>query len=253
MKALIIHLPHREHSLAHAEKMKEQLGLYGFDVTMFEGTRGEETSKIFQRENRELYPFSIKSRDLNRDEIQEILKEDLPIDFWEKYNIKVTEKFRWTEDEARKLHGSGTRGCFHSHYRAWKACVDLQEPVAIFEDDVLFFRGYVPVEFNDVLILSLGKKSFYQEPYKSFLENPTGEAKALPWRNFSMPGASGYILKPHAASSLVKFYRQYYMQADNAINKNIVDIQIHTHLMGRNTLPEEGNISDRKILDKDRS
>lgn len=68
-----------------------------------------------------------------------------------------------------------------------------------------------------------------------------------------MPGASGYILKPNAASNLVKFYRHYYMQADNAINKNIVDIQIHTYLMGRNTLPEEGNISDRKILDKDNS
>lgn len=253
MKAFIIHLPFREHSFNHAVKMKNQLDLYGFQTTLFEGTSGEDTPQIFEKEERVLYPYSIKSRDLDRSEIQQLLKADLPIDFWDRFNIKMTEKFKWTEQEIKKLSGLGTRGCFHSHFRLWKKCSDLQEPIAIFEDDVLFFRNYQPVEFNDVLILSLGKKSFNQEPYKTYLENPAGEPKALPWKNFSMPGASGYILKPHAASNLVKFYRRFYMQADNAINKNVVDIQIHTHLMGRNTLPEEGNISDRKLFDKDSS
>jgi hypothetical protein len=48
---------------------------------------------------------------------------------------------------------------------------------------------------------------------------------------------------------LTKFYRPYWYPADNAINQFITPIQIHTYLMGRNTLPEEGNISMTKSKD----
>lgn len=246
MKAYIIYLPHREHSVNHAGYMLNELTQYGFDTELFKGTKGDETEKLFETEKRTLYPYSIKSRALNRKEILSLLKTDLPEDFWETYNIQIQEKFKWSENHIAKHNSNGTRGCFHSHYRLWKLCVNLNEPIAIFEDDVKFFRGYNPVEFNDLLILSLGKNSFYNEPYKTWLENPTDVPAAIEWRNFSMPGASGYILKPHAAKNLVKFYRNYFMPADNAINKNLVNIEIHNHLMGRNTLSEEGNISDRK-------
>jgi GR25 family glycosyltransferase involved in LPS biosynthesis len=246
MKAYIIYLPHREHSVQHSLYMFNTLKEYGFDTNLFEGTRGEDTEQIFEKENRSLYPFGIKSRNLNKEEIANLLKKDLPPNFWETYNISIQEKFRWPEKHVAKHNSNGTRGCFHSHYRLWRLCLDLNEPIAIFEDDVKFFRGYTPVDFDDVLILSLGKNSFYNEPYKTWLEAPYGIAKASNWPNFSMPGASGYILKPHAAKSLVKFYKNYFMPADNAINKNLVKIEIHNHLMGRNTLPEEGNISDRK-------
>jgi GR25 family glycosyltransferase involved in LPS biosynthesis len=219
---------------------------YGFDAELFEGTKGDDTEKIFEKENRKLYPYSIKSRNLDREEISELLRSELPNDFWETYNIQVQEKFKWTDDKIKKHNSNGTRGCFHSHYRLWKECVKLNESIAIFEDDVKFYRNYVPVKFDDVLIVSLGKNSIYNEPYKTWLENPTDSPNSYNWKNFSMPGASGYLITPTAASNLVKFYRNYFLPADNAINKNIVNIQIHNHIMGRNTLPEEGNISDRK-------
>jgi len=246
MKAYIIYLPHREHSVQHSQYMLTKLKEYGFDAHLFEGTKGEETEGIFQKENRTLYPYSIKSKMLDRAEILNLLKHDLPTDFWETYNISVQEKFKWPEKYIAKHNSNGTRGCFHSHYRLWRHCVHINEPIAIFEDDVKFFRGYTPVEFDDLLIVSLGKNSFYNEPYKSWLENPTEVPKANEWSGFSMPGASGYILKPHAAKSLVKFYKNYFMPADNAINKNLLRMQITNFIMGRNTLVEEGNISDRK-------
>jgi len=246
MKAFIIYLPHREHSVQHANYMLSELTNFGFEASLFEGTMGEDTENIFKRENRTLYPYSIKSRQLDRAEILNLLKSDLPGDFWETYNISVQEKFKWTEKYISKHNSNGTRGCFHSHFRLWRHCVDINEPIAIFEDDVKFFRNYSPVEFDDLLIVSLGKNSFYNEPYKTWLENPVGVPKACEWSGFSMPGASGYILKPHAAKNLVKFYRNYFMPADNAINKNLVRMQITNFVMGRNTLPEEGNISDRK-------
>jgi GR25 family glycosyltransferase involved in LPS biosynthesis len=64
-----------------------------------------------------------------------------------------------------------------------------------------------------------------------------------------MPGASGYALKPHAAKKLYKFYKPYWYPADNAINQTICKIQIHNYLMGRNTLPEEGNVSMTRAKD----
>jgi len=246
MKAYIIYLPHREHSALHASLMLRQLKDYGIDAHLFEGTKGEDTPRIFEKENRILYPYSIKSRYLNRAEIQSLLKENLPDNFWETYNIQIQEKFKWDERYINKHNSNGTRGCFYSHYRMWRHCLDINEPVMIFEDDVKFFRNYIPTEFDDLLIVSLGKNSFYNEPYKTWLEDPSGTPRAHNWTGFSMPGASGYIIKPHAAKTLLKFYKNYFMPADNAINKNLLKIEITNFLMGRNTLREEGNISDRK-------
>jgi GR25 family glycosyltransferase involved in LPS biosynthesis len=127
--------------------------------------------------------------------------------------------------------------------------VELKEPIMIFEDDVKFYRGYHPVEFDGVLILSLGKSSFMTEPQKSYLENPTGVPVARKWQNFSMPGASGYAIMPDAALALVKFYRPYWYPADNAINQFVVPVNISSYIMGRNTLPEEGNVSMTKAKD----
>jgi len=249
MKAFIIYLPSRYHSVNHAVYMKNTLESYGVVTELFQGTDGSIADAIFEREERILYPYGIKSRDLKREEIESFLKEDLPIDFWETYSIQMNEKFKWSENELGKITRPGVKGCFHSHYKLWRYCIEIGEPIMIFEDDVKFYREYIDIEFKDVLVLSLGKSSFLGEPWKTYLENPTGVPKAVDWRNYSMPGASGYAITPQAASNLVKFYRHYYLPADNAINKSLVDIQVHTYLMGRNTLPEEGNISMTKSRD----
>lgn len=249
MKAHIIYLPNRAHSVNYATQMKETLNGYGIDTELFRGTDGSVADAIFEREERVLYPYGIKSRDLKKEEIENFLKEDLPLDFWETYNIRMNEKYKWSENEIGKITRSGVKGCFHSHYRLWKLCVHTDEPIMIFEDDVKFYREYIDVDFEGVLVLSLGKSSFLGEPWKTYLENPEGVPKTVDWKNYSMPGASGYAITPKAASTLVKFYRHYYMPADNAINKSLVDIRVHTYLMGRNTLPEEGNISMTKAQD----
>jgi GR25 family glycosyltransferase involved in LPS biosynthesis len=249
MKAYIIYLPKRDHSVAYATDMKKTLEKYDLEAFLFEGTDGSIADSIFEKEKRELYPYGIKSRDLRKEEIEKFLKDDLPVDFWETYGIKMNTKYKWSENELGKITRPGVKGCFHSHYRLWKHCVKLGEPIMIFEDDVKFYRGYLEVKFDEVLVLSLGKSSFLKDPWKTYLEDPTGNADVVDWRNYSMPGASGYAIMPKAASNLVKFYRHYYLPADNAINKSITKIQVHTYLMGRNTLPEEGNISMTKFRD----
>lgn len=249
MKAFIIYLPEREHSVRHAQQMLDQLIEYEIDAELFEGTPGDQAVKMAAKAKKKLYPYSIKSRKLTERDIKELIRPELYENFKKDHRYEIIQRLPIGDDDVEKLSSPGVIGCFYSHYRLWQKCVELGEPIMIFEDDVKFYRGYEPVEFNGVLILSLGKSSYLSDPQKSYLENPTGTAIARKWQNFSMPGASGYAITPSAALGLVKFYKSYWYPADNAINQFITSLQISTHLMGRNTLAEEGNISMTKAKD----
>lgn len=249
MKAFVIYLPNRPHSVTHAAYMIDKLNNeYYIDANLFTGVNGDDAIKLATKAGKTLYPYSIKSRRLSNEEIEQMLLKKYRENFFVKHRTEVYERLP-IGDDANKMSRPGVVGCFYSHYALWEKCVELNEPIMIFEDDVKFFRGYHPVEFEGVLILSLGKSSFLKEPWKGYLEHPTGTPYAAKWGNFSMPGASGYAIKPDAARGLIKFYRPYWYPADNAINQFVCPLQIHTHLMGRNTLPEEGNISMTKSGD----
>lgn len=246
MKAFVIYLPDREHSVTHSNYMIEKLTEYGLDAKLFVGTPGNEAVERSKVQKRTLYPYSIKQQELSIDEIKElIIPEKQNEIFGGDYIFKFIKRSRISPDE-KKLSLPGVQGCFYSHYALWRKCVELDEPIMIFEDDVKFFRGWKKIEWSDVLVLSLGKQSFRSEPYQTYLENPSGNPQPMPFRQFSMPGASGYAIKPPAAKTLIKHYKKYFYPADNAINQNLVSIQIHNYIMGRNTLPEEGNVSMTK-------
>ena len=249
MKAFVIYLPGRDHSVSHSAYMVDTLNSYGLDAELFEGTTGDEAVNLAEKSNKTLYPYSIKNRMLSEEEIKEFIRPELYENFKNQHYYQIIERQLIGQGSIGKMSRPGVIGCFYSHYRLWSKCVDLNEPIMIFEDDVIFYRKYIPVLFEGVLILSLGKSSFLGEPGKTYLENPSGPPAALPWKNFSMPGASGYAITPDAAMGLIKFYKPYWYPADNAINQYTCKIYIHTYLMGRNTLPEEGNISMTKARD----
>lgn len=248
MKAFIIHLPERPHSLAHAIDMKSTLTSYGLDAELHVGVNGTDAVRRAEKDQKTVYPYSIKTRALEKTEVEQLIRPELWPEFQQQYHWSISLRQPLGSDEP-KMKRPGVIGCFYSHYGLWKKCVELDEPIMIFEDDVKFYRGWYPVDWEGVLILSLGKSSFLNEPYKTYLENPSGAPQPMPWSNFSMPGASGYAIKPATARKLAKFYRNYYYPADNAMNKHTCTIQIHNYIMGRNTLPEEGNISMTKCKD----
>ncbi len=249
MKAFVIYLPAREHSVAHSAYMLKKLKSYGIDAYLSEGVPGDVAVKLAAKSKKTLYPYSIKNRLVTDDDIRRLIRPELYEEFKERYWYTIVERQLIGENHIGKLSRPGVVGCFYSHYALWKKCVELNEPIMIFEDDVKFYRGWHPVDFQGVLILSLGKSSFLSEPNKTYLENPHGTPRAVPWKNFSMPGASGYAITPDAALGLIKFYRPYWYPADNAINQYITPMYIHNYIMGRNTLPEEGNISMTKSKD----
>jgi GR25 family glycosyltransferase involved in LPS biosynthesis len=249
MKAFVIYLPQRPHSVESSHQMLTQLREYNIDAELFEGTPGDRALELVKKSQKTLYPYSIKNRVLDEHDVRNLIRPELYDDFICRHKFEIIERQLIGEKDIGKLSRPGVIGCFYSHYDLWKKCAELNEPIMIFEDDVKFYREWHPVEWDDVLILSLGKSSYMSDPQKTYLENPTGVPRAHKWQNFSMPGASGYAIKPNAARSLIKFYRPYWYPADNAINQFVCSLQISTYLMGRNTLPEEGNISMTKSKD----
>lgn len=212
MKAFVITLSKIPESLATAQQALSKLQEYGLDARLWEGTYGHEVEKIFAQEGRTLHPISFKG---------------VPVD--ETYRALCSRL--------------GVMGCFYSHYTLWKHCVELDEPILIFEDDVLLQRGYFPVEWRDVLLLATGKTVHTLDFYKEKLENPTGVPLAVTPKGKVMPGAVGYGLTPRGARKLTQYYATTYLPADNAMNTMVVKLQCHNYLMGRAATEKDGKKS----------
>jgi len=215
MKAFIIHLPKIESSLRTAVEVKKKLDEYNIENELFEGSYGNTTKQIFEEQNRKCHPYSFKGPNS-----------------------------KYTEDEITGLSQPGVMGCFFSHYRLWKKCIDLNEPIMIFEDDVLFVRPYKSVEFDEVLITVFGNRR-KSDKYWQYFENPQGEPRAKDYWQASMPGTPGYAIKPHAAKKLVDFYDAgpTFLPSDNAMMSMIIKIQVHSHIMGRALCGDDGKKS----------
>lgn len=203
IKAYIINLSQIQSSLNSALRLQNELYNFGIDAELFEGSYGDTTKKQYEIIGRKHHPWTFKGP-----------KAILPEDFKEKQSTP------------------GIIGCFDSHYRLWQKCIDLDEPIMIFEDDAHIIRKYYPVEFQDVLSLvsSHGKKMV---KYLDNLDNPQGDPQACYYHRSSMPGNAGYIIKPHAAKILVNTFANSFLPADNAIMQYLVKIEIHSHMMGK--------------------
>lgn len=200
MKCFIIHLPKIEASYSAALKLKNQLEDFNHEVIMFEGTPGNEAIKIFEQKDIKLLG--------NFTEQQKK----------EKYFLKCSMP--------------GVKGCFYSHYRCWKECLNLNKSILIFEDDVVIKKNFIPVEFKEILIVASSHRK-KMLPYLKYLEEHNDFPEAKEYNRSSMPGAAGYAIQPNTAKKLIEFYKNYYLPADNAIHKSIVEIQIHNHMMGK--------------------
>jgi GR25 family glycosyltransferase involved in LPS biosynthesis len=217
MKSFIICLSKIESSFLTATKLKSNLESYGMSVELFEGTYGTDAVRMMEEENRVLHPFGFKGPN-------------------------AVEKKMDPDHKLQKLTSPGVKGCFYSHYRLWKKCAELNEPIIIWEDDIKIYRPYIPIDWDEVLVLSLGHPG-KSHKYLTYLENPAGDPEAKDYYQASMPGCCGYALKPATAKKLTEIYKNTYLPADNAINQYHVKIQIHSHVMGRALIKEDGKKS----------
>jgi glycosyl transferase family 25 len=215
MKNFIICLSKVEASLKTATDLKNQLESYGETVELFEGTYGVDAVDMMIAEGRKMHPWGIKGPPIDGVLDAPLRDVDLTI---------------------------GEQGCFYSHYRLWQKCAELNEPITIWEDDIVLSRPYQPVRWDDVLVLALGHPS-KTEKYRHYLDNPVGEPIAEIYFQSSMPGNCGYAINPHAAQKLVDIYSKTCLPADNAINQHHVRIQIHNYVMGIALTKKDGKRS----------
>jgi GR25 family glycosyltransferase involved in LPS biosynthesis len=215
MKSFIICLSKIESSLSTATAMQRVLDSYGMENQLFEGSYGNEVIERYKKINRRYHPWNFKGG-------------------------PNAEPF---SDEYRDSQlNPGVMGCFDSHYRLWEKCVELDQPIMIFEDDVSFTRPYHPVEFDEVLITVFGNPT-KSAKYYHYLTDSTGEPRAEGYWQSSMPGTPGYAIKPIAAKKLVDMFKHTFLASDNAIMSAIVKIQVHSHVMGRALVGADGKKS----------
>lgn len=203
MKAFVITLSNIQSSLESGTQVIKDLKSFGVDANLFEGTYGNDAEIQFQKENRMLHPSLVDS------------------------------------PNNRKISSPGVKGCFDSHYRLWKHCLNTQESIMIFEDDVVLRRSFVPIEFTDILVLSINYDWKLLNCLKTYLEDDHDITEVVKYDTRVMPGASGYVITPNAAKKLLAAYNNTFMPADWAINKDICEIKIHPCLMGRSKMLDE--------------
>lgn len=214
MKAFVIYLPDFPASVQTSQQMIDPLKQMGFDVVLFEGTRGDQAVIMCKHQGRTLHPIGWDGKP--------------------------------TEDHPM-VHNIGVIGCFMSHYRLWQKCIEINEPIWIFEDDVRFIRPYYPVPFDEVLITVLGK---WTDLYsRDVYQDPECEPHAQEYDAPCIQGTSGYAITPVAAKKLVEEYRHSFTASDHAIRKPVVDIKIHSHIIGEMLDEKDGKQSLTKSND----
>jgi GR25 family glycosyltransferase involved in LPS biosynthesis len=205
MNTYLIHLPNIKTSLDSALETKHQLEKIGINPIMFTGSFGPDIETLFTEQKRTLRHIE----GLNSEPI--------------------------------KIRGPGAKGVFHSHYRLWKMCIELNEPIMIFEDDVVIYRNYTPIEFDEVLVLSLNYDWKMTYKYRKYLEETHEITAPIKYRHPYMPGTSGYIIKPVAAKKLIDYYdsTNTFIISDVAMSADIINIEIHPQLVGRSKMVDE--------------
>ena len=127
-------------------------------------------------------------------------------DLWNTTGIAINQ----TNAKCRvMMERPGVRGCFLSHYTLWKRCIELNEPIGIFEHDIEFCKPAPDAEFDHLLKL---------EGFSLKKPRPAGE-----WYE----GARAYILKPAGAQRLVNWVQTNgAIAADVCIGLNVLEITL---------------------------
>ncbi|MCE0493747.1 glycosyltransferase family 25 protein [Vibrio salinus] len=117
----------------------------------------------------------------------------------------------------------GEKGVYASHYLLWKKCIELNEPIAIFEDD------FLPTAFFEQVMLKLPElhRNFDYlrlEPQdtnhrnKMIMNTPDG-FQVVMWMD-NAGGARGYSLTPKAAEKFVNKSEHWLCAVDNFIGES---------------------------------
>lgn len=108
----------------------------------------------------------------------------------------------------------GAQGCWHSHFRLWNRCIDLDHPMVILECDALVTGPCPDIDCSAGLI----------KLYKNAV------CKTHPVFGRWSKGSHGYVISPDQASSLVSFSRESGAEAlDKHLGDKVVPWRFYEH------------------------
>jgi hypothetical protein len=149
-------------------------------------------------------------------------------------NERASEVLR--SHQAAWLSKPGTIGCYASHYRLWKLCAELDEPIVVFEHDALVLAPFPAIDWEGVLHFECeGNLTRVGTDWASGdrMETGTGVYRLgfspaeLP-ELVCIPCCHAYAIKPHAARALVEDARTNgWLAADRAVREPVVSIETH--------------------------
>lgn len=209
MKAFIIHTPHKK-SVEYAQKALTSFEQYnGWDVELFMG----------------------------------ITVETLP-DFENKYPLKTKQPSRAAGFYLQRKQNNMyyvKKSCSMNHYRLFKLCIELNEPIAIIEHDAHCIGDWVCPTFKDILIMNIdsaikrdSSKYIWHLNTKATEEGVHNvKINGLIYRHdpkingaTMMPGTAAYAITPEGAEKMIEVYENIgWEQSDFIINTAYVNIQ----------------------------
>lgn len=160
----------------------------------------------------------------------------------ENIKLKTAEYGIRPYSEGMKKGRLGVKGCFLSHYTLWLKCLELDEPIIIFEHDAMLIApipNNIENQFKEFLMLDPFNKfsKSYANDIKNSLtvaqsvveyQNPESRKKYGVTTEYAM-GLQAYIIKPSAVKKIQEKIKEFgYLPADMQCNKETIFLETVT-------------------------
>lgn len=124
----------------------------------------------------------------------------------------------WDWDFLTKLYrgralSRGEKACYASHFALWEKCARENEPILIFEDDVIFAENF------EEKILALDKKLGFVRMMAYFQKESFEFQNGIFQTLGDICGTQGYFLTPKVASLFLQKAKIWFCPVDNYMDK----------------------------------
>lgn len=167
-------------------------------------------------------PEAKERRQLMEEQISTIKRERVDFIFFDaiSWNEERFWRYRshWDWDFFTKLYRGkvlslGEKACFASHFALWEECKKSNQPILVFEDDVIFSDNF------EQIISNLDEKLGFVRMMSYFKKASFFIGSGIEQTFEDICGTQGYFLTPKAASLFLKKAKIWFCPVDNYMDK----------------------------------
>lgn len=202
MKVYIIKMPWNETSCLLAKNAYQSCEKMGYETEYLNALVSEDVEKYFDEKK-----------------MKEIFNDQVPY-----YNV-----------HKQYIQLKGMRGSVCSHIMLWEKCIELNEPIIIFEHDALMTSEWKPVQWQDILHLDWEgsiKRRHLRSTADIYRNSVLEDVFHMGFSPFDMPDiitmncVYAYAIRPHAASKVIEdIYKNGFFAADRMLREPLVKIE----------------------------